>query len=137
MDTHILLIAEEEEVLDFVQAVFEFEGYQVRASRTGGCLQEMGSSTPDLILLDALIPPTSGRALTMQQWREQGLATRIPLLLFSARLSTSQVLPGSSLTILSAQPCSLQPLLQAVVEATSSASPSDIWQTPQQRDRAG
>ncbi len=115
MGTHILLIAEEEEVLDFVQAVLEHERYQVQTSRTSDCLQKRGGFTPDLILLDALITPTAGRAVT-QQWREQGLATRIPLLLFSTRLTTSLVLQGSSLTVLPAQPCYLRPLLETVAQ---------------------
>jgi two-component system, OmpR family, response regulator VicR len=120
MSKQLLVIAEEEEVLDFVQAIFEREGYQVQTSPTHLDLQQESGPSPDLILLDVLVNATVGRAVT-QQWQKQSLSAPLPLLLFSARLPTSQVLPGSHLVVFSAQPCHIRPLLETVEHYTSSS----------------
>jgi DNA-binding response OmpR family regulator len=38
MGKQILVIADDEELLEFMQAALEQEGYEVQASRTGRCL---------------------------------------------------------------------------------------------------
>ncbi len=95
----LLLIAGEQETLAFVQAVFEHEGFQVQASRTGNWQERSGPSA-DPILLDVLASPGVGRA-ALRQWQQRGLTVRIPLLLFCARLTAPHASPdggaGSSL----------------------------------------
>jgi DNA-binding response OmpR family regulator len=119
----ILVVAEDEEVLDFVQAALEREGYQVQASPTGLCFQQGASHPPDLILLDVLVTPAVGRTVT-QQWQERASTNAIPLVFFSAQIRTSQVLQGSSLALFPARPCHIRPLLDAVWKSLSSSFPS-------------
>src|SRR5712691_4269870 len=113
MDKQVLVIADDEELLEFVQAALEQEGYQVQASRTGLCFQQVLSHAPDLILLDVLVHPDVGSAFT-QQWQERESTNAIPLLLFSAQVLTSQVLEGSSLALFPARPCHIRTLLNTV-----------------------
>jgi DNA-binding response OmpR family regulator len=121
MGKQILVIADDEELLEFVQAALEREGYQVQASRTGLCFQQEPSPAPDLILLDILVNPAVGSAFT-QQWQERALTNATPLLLFSAQAMTSQVLEGSALALFPARPYRIRPLLDTVWKYTSSSS---------------
>ena len=120
MDKQILVIADDEELLEFLQAALEREGYRVQASRTGRCFQQGSGHSPDLILLDVLVHPDIGSAFT-QQWRERASTATIPLLLFSAQILTSQVLQGSSFPLFPARPCHMRTLLDMVGKYTSSS----------------
>jgi DNA-binding response OmpR family regulator len=125
MGKHILVIADDEELLECVQAALEREGYQVQTSRTGRCFQQGPSHAPELILLDVLVHPAVGSAFT-QQWQERASTPTIPLLLFSAQVMTSQVLQGSPLALFPARPCHIRTLLDRVEKYTSASSPPTL-----------
>jgi DNA-binding response OmpR family regulator len=113
MRKNILVVGDDEEVLEFVQAALEQEGYQVQANRTGAGFLPMPGRLPDLVLLDVLVQRAVGRAFA-ERWKLREPTTAMPLLLFSAHVTVSQVLPGSPLTLFSACPCSIRALLDAV-----------------------
>ena len=119
MGKDILVVEDEEEVLDFVQAAFEREGYRVQASCTG--LLPMAGRLPGLVLLDVLVHPAVGRAFAQQRRLNEPLKA-VPLLLFSARVTASQALPGSHLPLFSAHPCHIRALLDAVGTSIHSSS---------------
>jgi DNA-binding response OmpR family regulator len=120
MSKQILVIEDDEEILDFVQAALEQDGYLVQASRTGICLPQGRGPAPDLILLDVLVSPAVGSAF-LQQRQERASTHTIPFLLFSAQVTTSQILQGSALALFPARPCSIRILLDIVWKSLSAS----------------
>lgn len=128
MGKDILVVGDDEEVLEWVSAALEREGYQVQTSRTGTGFLPVPDHLPDLVLLDVLVHPAVGRAFA-QQWKLREPTTAIPLLLFSAHAAASQILPGSHLALFSAHPCHIRALLDAVGTSISSSqarSPASV-----------
>ncbi len=57
----ILIVDDEKDVLDLTQEILEAEGFTVFSTRDGEQTHELISSfQPDLILLDVVLPETSG-----------------------------------------------------------------------------
>ena len=120
MSKDILVVGDDEEVLEWVQADLEREGYQVQTSRTGTGFLPAPGRLPDLVLLNVLVHPAVGRAFA-QQRKLREPKNAIPLLLCSAHAAASQILPGSHLTLFSAPPCHIRALLDAVGTSISSS----------------
>ena len=58
----ILVVDDEESLRELVSAVLEHEGYDVATAMDGEeCLKKLKTMTPDLILLDMMMPGMSGR----------------------------------------------------------------------------
>jgi DNA-binding response OmpR family regulator len=109
----ILVVADQEEVLACVQAALEWEGYQAQTSRTETGRPRVPERPPDLVLLDVLVHPATGAAFA-EWWQRRDSTRTIPLLMFSAQISVSQVLPRSQVPLFSVQPCHIGALLDAV-----------------------
>ncbi|MFH1237320.1 MAG: response regulator [Candidatus Aenigmatarchaeota archaeon] len=58
----ILVVDDEESLRELVSAVLEHEGYAVNTASDGeDCLKKLKTMSPDLILLDMMMPGMSGR----------------------------------------------------------------------------
>ncbi|MCX6817398.1 MAG: response regulator [Candidatus Aenigmarchaeota archaeon] len=58
----ILVVDDEESLRELVSAVLEHEGYDVATASDGeDCLNKLKTMSPDLILLDMMMPGMSGR----------------------------------------------------------------------------
>lgn len=91
-EAHILLIDDEPEFADFVQRGLTYEGYTVKVaySAESGWDAAMAES-PDLVILDVMLPDLDGMALC-QALRQEG--QRIPILMLTARDSVPDRVAG-------------------------------------------
>jgi CheY-like chemotaxis protein len=86
---HILVIDDDPDILEVVQAILIGQDYRVQTSLNGACLQRLESDQPDLILLDVLLQGEDGRELCQQlKGREQ--TRHIPVILFSANFAANE-----------------------------------------------
>ena len=95
MDTKILLVDDNPNVLSFVQPALEREGYQVATASDGAtALYEVEASSPALIILDIEIPPPNGLEVC-RQLRKQNNAT--PIIFMTVRDSIADLELGFGL----------------------------------------
>ena len=87
--TRILVADDSETVLLLLQRRLEMEGYEVITARDGQEALDAveGADTPDLILLDAMMPNVSG-VDALQRLREDGY--EIPIVMISAHLDAQE-----------------------------------------------
>jgi len=81
----ILLIEDEPDIAEVLQYNLEKEGFEVETARRGDAgLEAVRRDTPDLILLDLMLPGLDGLELTRLLKRDGGLS-RIPIVMLTAR----------------------------------------------------
>ena len=85
MNKRILIIEDDPQILDILEIIFQDDGFDVIASRTGLSLDQITLSHPDLILLDVRI---AGFAKTgaeiCSELKAFGRTRHLPVLLLSA-----------------------------------------------------
>jgi two-component system, OmpR family, response regulator VicR len=58
----IMVVDDEPDLLELVKAILETEGFSVVTASNGReCLEKLGKVSPDLVLLDMMMPEMSGR----------------------------------------------------------------------------
>jgi two-component system phosphate regulon response regulator PhoB len=81
----ILLIEDEPDIAEVLQYNLEKEGFAVETARRGDAgLEAVRRETPDLILLDLMLPGLDGLELTRLLKRE-GPTARVPIVMLTAR----------------------------------------------------
>ncbi len=70
-------------ILDAVEAMLEFGGYQVSSTPNGATLLEIEDDFPDLLLLDIWMPGTDGRDVC-KQLKAQENSRKMPIIMISA-----------------------------------------------------
>ncbi len=81
----ILLIEDEPDIAEVLQYNLEKEGFEVETARRGDSgLDAVRRETPDLILLDLMLPGLDGLELTRLLKRE-GPTARVPIVMLTAR----------------------------------------------------
>jgi DNA-binding response OmpR family regulator len=93
--TAVVLVADDDkDILDLVRVVLEEDGYEVIGATDGGqALKRAAERTPDLCVLDVMMPKFDGIEVTEKLRAEE--ATRdVPILLLSARTEWAAVLRG-------------------------------------------
>ena len=59
--SHILIVDDDPDILEFLKYNLEKEGFEVAVADTGnGALKEVRLKTPELILLDVMLPDIDG-----------------------------------------------------------------------------
>ncbi len=93
----ILVIDDDDSIRKVIVAALQNEGYDVISAENGReALDRIAEATPDLIISDVMMPDMDGMTLLSQLRSEQ--STRgIPLILVTARGSTSSVIAGLNL----------------------------------------
>ncbi|RCV47992.1 response regulator transcription factor [Marinitenerispora sediminis] len=92
---HVLVIDDEPNIRDLVQAALRFHGFGVSTARSGSeGLAAARSHRPDLIVLDVLLPDISGFDVC-RQLREGG--DNVPVIYLTARDTPSDTVTGLSL----------------------------------------
>lgn len=88
-----ILIAEDDRaVRESLERALQFEGYAVLAAKDGGeALEFLGSTTPDAVVLDVMMPGIDGLTVC-RRIREKGLD--LPVLMLTARHEVSDRVAG-------------------------------------------
>ena len=86
----VLIVDDDEDMQALLQAVLEKQEYEVVTAEDGlAALEELENSTPDLILLDLMMPRMDGYAFT-EELRQRGLQSSIPIIVISADVNAKQ-----------------------------------------------
>lgn len=70
-------------ILDAVEAMLEYGGYEVSSTSNGATVLEMRENFPDLLLLDIWMSGTDGRDVC-KQLKQQELTRNMPIIMISA-----------------------------------------------------
>jgi DNA-binding response OmpR family regulator len=90
--SRILVVEDNEDLAFGLRKVLEFEGYEVEvASRGEAGLESARENTPDLLILDIMLPEKSGFEV-LRELRTSG--QRFPVLILTARSQESDVVLG-------------------------------------------
>jgi len=84
--TRILLVEDDRSIVDFVEPELEHLGFHVRCAYDGVAgLEEAQTFSPDLIILDIMLPFMDG--VGVLKWLRQG-GSRVPVIMLTARDTT-------------------------------------------------
>ncbi|GCE22275.1 response regulator transcription factor [Dictyobacter kobayashii] len=84
MSSLVLVVDDDPGVQEFLQVALEAEGYQVAIAYNGkNALEQLATITPDLILLDLMMPQMNGYAF-VQVLQQQGRRSAFKLLVLTA-----------------------------------------------------
>jgi excisionase family DNA binding protein len=82
----VLIVDDDERMREYVRVNLEMEGYSVReAGRAEDGLQVLDESTPDLVLLDVMMPGVDGWEMLRRVQERHGAGT-IPVIMFSGKI---------------------------------------------------
>src|SRR5439155_5625153 len=88
----VLVVDDEPSIVDAVATTLRYEGFDVREASTGrAALAAAQESTPDLIVLDVMLPDLDGIEVT-RRLRADGI--RVPVLFLTARDSVDDKVAG-------------------------------------------
>ncbi len=87
----ILCVDDDPGILTVIEAAFQVEGFDVSTSSSGyEMFEKLNSLTPDLILLDVLMPGMDGFEVC-QQLKAKKETEQIPVIMFSVRCDIRDV----------------------------------------------
>jgi len=112
----ILIVDDEVSVTELFSMMLEMEGYQVQVvHNVKAALQVLERGKPDLILVDVMMPATSGLELCRHVRSTAGLAS-LPIIILSAKsqLEAVQEGLGAGANLYLLKPVSKNELVQAV-----------------------
>ena len=85
----VLIVDDDEGLREYVRVNLEVEGYEVREAGSGeAALEALGERSPDLILLDVMMPQVDGWE-TLRRIQEHTGIGAIPVIMFSGQVDTS------------------------------------------------
>jgi two-component system phosphate regulon response regulator PhoB len=85
MTATILIVEDEADLRELVRYNLEAEGFRVSMAESGDeAVERIRDGVPDLILLDWMLPGTSGLELA-RRWRKESLTREIPIIMLTAR----------------------------------------------------
>lgn len=85
MPGKILIVDDDIDTLRLVGLMLESEGFEIIAAKSGQrAITLAHEESPDLIILDIMMPELDGYAVT-KQLREDGATSKIPILIFTAK----------------------------------------------------
>jgi DNA-binding response OmpR family regulator len=83
----VLIVDDEVDVVEVVTVLLEHEGYQIMKAYDGKeALEKVEEETPDLIILDIMMPEIDGVEVC-RRLRQREELKEIPIVMFSAKLS--------------------------------------------------
>ena len=90
-EASVLVVDDDSRILHMLQRILELEGYQVLTARSGdAALSMFDAQTPDLVLLDIIMPEMDGHTVC-QRIRE---FSDIPIIMVSAKDNNEQKVQG-------------------------------------------
>ena len=92
----VLIVDDDERLREYVRVNLEAEGYEVREAGSGpAALEALGERSPDLILLDVMMPQVDGWE-TLRQIQEHTGIGAIPVIMFSGKVDEQSAAEAES-----------------------------------------
>jgi excisionase family DNA binding protein len=92
----VLIVDDDERLREYVRVNLEAEGYEVREAGSGpAALDALGERSPDLILLDVMMPQVDGWE-TLRQIQEHTGIGAIPVIMFSGKVDEQSAAEAAS-----------------------------------------
>lgn len=114
----ILVVDDDPDILDALQILLEFAGYDVKTTEKGDYaenLHDTNGGLPDLIILDVLLSGKDGR-LICQKLKSQQDTKHIPIIMISAHPNAKQSVAAVGADDFMAKPFDIDELLAIVVK---------------------
>lgn len=114
----ILVVDDDPDILDALQILLEFAGYDVKTTEKGDYaenLHDTNGGLPDLIILDVLLSGKDGR-LICQKLKSQQDTKHIPIVMISAHPNAKQSVAAVGADDFMAKPFDIDELLAIVVK---------------------
>lgn len=90
----IIVIEDNHSILDVITLILQSESYKVTGlNKSSDMLMHIEKTTPDLIILDIMLPDADGRML-LEQLRSDEKTSDIPVLMISARYTEQNIEHG-------------------------------------------
>jgi CheY-like chemotaxis protein len=123
----VLIVDDDQEINDIVGMILESRGYRVGSAENGReALAAVRESTPDLVLLDLMMPVMTGIEFLEEMQKDPALA-KVPVLILSAWAEYAVDLPNVAGIV--CKPFQLKDLL-GQVEKSLQESHTTQWTSP-------
>jgi len=109
----IMIADDDPGILDAVEAMLEFGGYEVSATSNGATVLEMKDGFPDLLLLDIWMSGTDGRDVC-KQLKSQDLTKNMPIIMISASTELERSAKEAGADDFLEKPFDMEELLQKI-----------------------
>lgn len=91
----ILVVDDEEHITELLAMALGYQGFEVeRAGNGREALDAVGRRSPDLMVLDVMMPDLDGFEVARRLRRDEGAATRIPIIFLTAKDTTQDKVEG-------------------------------------------
>jgi len=85
MESHVLIVEDEPDIVELIRFHLESAGFSVADARTGrDAMEAIRRRTPNLVLLDLMLPDVSGTELC-RRIRAEPTTSRVPIIMVTAR----------------------------------------------------
>ena len=110
----ILVVDDEPDILEFLQIIFEEEGFVVATTEKGEYLEKLNNGgLPDIILLDMLLSGKDGREI-VKSLKSREKTKHIPVIMFSAHPGAGQTALAAGADDFVEKPFDIDVLLQKI-----------------------
>jgi CheY-like chemotaxis protein len=116
MVKRILVVEDDTSIRELLVELLESEGYSVAAAVNGleGIKYLQAQGSPDLILIDLMMPVMDGYSFRVEQLNNESWAT-IPTVVMSAEANAKEKMKNFKITAFLSKPVELDTLLETVV----------------------
>lgn len=114
----VLVVDDDPDILDALQFLLEFSGYEVKTTEKGEYAENLRDSNrglPDAIILDVLLSGKDGR-LICQKLKSQEETKHIPIIMISAHPNAAQSVAAVGADDFAAKPFDADELLTIVAK---------------------
>ena len=95
--TSVLIVDDNEDLRELVTLKLRYCGFDVRTAANGAdALQSVAELTPDIVLLDVMMPGMSGLEV-LEHWRADVATASLPVVLLTAKAQVAEVVQGFEL----------------------------------------
>lgn len=109
----ILVVDDDNDILSFLQALLEDEGYAVEVMDNGENAGSISGDLPQLIILDVLLSGMDGRDVA-RKLKSNGQTSTIPIIMFSAHPGASESVRACGADAFLPKPFEIDDLLSLV-----------------------
>jgi DNA-binding response OmpR family regulator len=114
----IMIADDDPGIVDAVEMILEFEGYEVTSTVDGSTVLEMKDELPDLLLLDIWMSGEDGRDIC-KKLKQHPLTKNIPVIMISASRDIKQSAMDAGADDFLAKPFDMNELLKKIEELTN------------------